>query len=241
MRRGRRLNPSRVWLDREIEAFAASLAPGALVLDAGAGDQVYRPKFQRQEYESADFEQVDKPYAKSTYVCDITQIPVEDGRFDAVLFSQVMEHLPEPRLAIRELRRVLKPGGKLFYSAPLFYEEHEVPYDYFRYTQFAIRMMFEEAEFSIERLDWLEGYLGTLNYQLRRMVLHLPFRPNDMGGGFWAWFTLLSFIPLAIFASLTAHGAARCDARRRVTDTGFPLNYLAIMTAKLPPETDAGG
>jgi len=236
MRKSRRLNPSRVWLEREIEAFADSLAPGALVLDAGAGDQVYRPKFHRQEYESADFEQVDKAYAKSTYVCDLTRIPVEDGRFDAIVFSQVMEHLPEPREAIRELRRVLKPGGKLFFSAPFFYEEHEIPYDFFRYTQYAIRNMFEEASFSVERLDWLEGYLGTLNYQLRRMIHHLPFRPTAMGGGFWAWFTLLSFIPLAVFAAITAYGSARCDSRRRLTDTGFPKNYLAIMVAEDPAD-----
>lgn len=89
-------NSSRVWLSRENASFAASVPPGSLVLDAGAGDQPYRNLLSHCNYEAADFEKVDKPYGKSTYVCDLSAIPVEDGRYDAVLFNQVMEHVPEP-------------------------------------------------------------------------------------------------------------------------------------------------
>jgi len=78
----------------------------ALVLDAGAGEQPYRHHFLHCRYEAADFEAVKKRYATSTYVCDLARIPVEDGRFDAVVFSQVMEHLPDPIAALREIRRV---------------------------------------------------------------------------------------------------------------------------------------
>ena len=58
----------------------------------------------------ADFEKVDKEYAQSTYVCDLASIPVEDERFDAVVFNQVLEHLPEPKRVLAELNRVLKKG-----------------------------------------------------------------------------------------------------------------------------------
>jgi len=72
---------------------------------------------------------------QTTYVCDVTdRIPVEDGRFGHLLFSQTLEHLKEPALALRELNRVLAPGGVLLCTVPLFYEEHEQPHDYFRYT-----------------------------------------------------------------------------------------------------------
>ena len=64
----------------------------------------------------------------------------------------------------------------MIYSGPLFYEEHEQPYDFYRYTQFGLRYLFSSAGFIIERLAWLEGYLGTVGYQLNTMARYLP--PN---------------------------------------------------------------
>jgi SAM-dependent methyltransferase len=171
----------RLWLENK--AFAASIPVGALVLDAGAGDAPYKSLLAHTRYESADFEQVGKAYAKSTYVCDLSAIPVKDGRFEAILFNQVMEHLPEPKLAIRELYRVLKPGGRMIFTAPLFYEEHEQPYDFYRYTQFAVRYLFTEAGFRIDRLDWLEGYYSTVAYQMNRMGRALPVKPAAVAPG----------------------------------------------------------
>src|SRR5262245_29656324 len=154
LRRLMAVNSSRQRLLLENKAFADSIPAGALVLDAGAGDAPYKPLLAHTRYESADFELVDKRYARSTYVCDLSHIPVEDSRFDAILFNQVMEHLPEPKLAIRELARVLKPGGRMIFTAPLFFEEHEQPYDFYRYTQFAVRYLFTEAGLRVDRLDW---------------------------------------------------------------------------------------
>ena len=230
-----KFNPSRIWLEREIAAFAEQLNDGAAVLDAGAGDQIYRPLFHRQIYSAADFQKVDKPYAKSDYVCDLSNIPVEDASFDAVVFSQVMEHLPEPSAVLSELRRVLRPGGVLFFSAPLFYEEHEKPYDFYRYTQFGITYLFEKAGFGVDRLDWLEGYMGTLHYSLRRMVKHLRMRPSDLGGGPIAWATIAAFTVLRPVAYISAHLAGRCDVIHRVTDRGFPINYVAL--ARVPEDS----
>lgn len=223
------MNPSRVWLEREIEAFARSLPPHAVVLDAGAGRQIYRSKFAGMTYEAADFERVDKRYAKSTYVCDLASIPVASDRYDAVLFTQVMEHLPEPDRVVRELHRVLKPGGLLLYTGPLFYEEHEIPFDFQRYTQFAVRRIFNEAGFAIRDLHWLEGYMGTLHYQLRRMARHLPLSPEKIGGGPAAWLLTGLFVVLRPLLRLTASLAGRCDVRWRYSESGFPINYVAVM------------
>ena len=176
-------NSSRERLWQENAAFAATISAGALVLDAGAGTSPYKSLFAHARYESADFEQVNKAYAHQTYACDLSAIPVEDSRFDAVIFNQVMEHLPEPRAVLCEFRRTLKPGGRLIYSGPLFYEEHEVPYDFYRYTQFGVRYLFTQAGFEIERLDWLEGYFGTLGYQWRTASRALPKSRRDYGGG----------------------------------------------------------
>ena len=113
-------NSSRARLLQENAAFAASLPPGVRVLDAGAGTHRYRHLFGHTHYESADFNEQYAP----TYVCDLTQIPVPNDRYDAVVINQVLEHVPDPLAVLIELRRILRPGGRLIYTAPLFFEEH---------------------------------------------------------------------------------------------------------------------
>jgi SAM-dependent methyltransferase len=50
---------------------------------------------------------------------DITAMPFEDGRFDLVVCSHVLEHVPDDRLAMREIARVLRPGGSAVLMVPL--------------------------------------------------------------------------------------------------------------------------
>lgn len=49
---------------------------------------------------------------------DSEDFPFEDGRFDTVVFSEVMEHLRFPQKALKEIARALKPGGRLIGSVP---------------------------------------------------------------------------------------------------------------------------
>jgi SAM-dependent methyltransferase len=198
------------------------------VLDASAGRAPYAPLFSHCRYESADFCRVDKPYAEQTYICDLAAIPVEEGRYDAVIFNQVMEHLPEPAAVLAELHRVLKPAGRLLYTGPFFYEEHEQPYDFFRYTRYGARHLIERAGFTIERLDWLEGYFGTLGYQFETASRCLPTRPAAYGaGGVGAFYALaaLALKPALRLMSLALH---RLDLRAKYTERGYPKNYVAI-------------
>jgi ubiquinone/menaquinone biosynthesis C-methylase UbiE len=230
------VNPTRVYLERYNKEFADGMPAGSLMLDVGAGQAPYKHLFNHVRYESADFEQVNKPYGKTTYVCDITErIPVEESRFDYILFTQTLEHIKEPIRALKELNRVLRPGGLLLCTGPLFYEEHEQPHDYFRYTQFAHRYMFEEAGFAIEKLDWLEGFFGTCGYVLSCMYRHLPRTvPGSSPDSLWARAFLAAFKPLA----LSAAGAFyRMDLTWKITDRGFPKNYAIL--ARKPEELGA--
>jgi SAM-dependent methyltransferase len=223
-----------LWLERENAAFAATIPEGSRVLDAGAGEQPYRPLFAHCRYESADFQKVDKPYAESTYVCDLAAIPVEDGCFDAILFNQVMEHLPEPLKTLRELQRILKPGGRIICTAPLFYEEHEKPFDYYRYTQFGWRYLIANAGLEIERLGWMEGYFGTVAYQLETASEYLPRFPKSRDIGLLGWLSLpVVWASIVLFRAL-AHLFYRLDSRYRETTTGYPKNYVVIAVKPRP-------
>lgn len=226
-------NSSRHRLWQENAIFAASIPSGSLVLDAGAGDAPYKSLFEHARYESADFEKVDKEYAQTTYVCELTSIPVEDCRFDFIIFNQVMEHLPEPKLALIELNRVLKPGGKMLYSGPMFYEEHEQPYDFYRYTQFGLRHLFSSTEFLIDRIDWLEGYFGTVGYQLGSMARYLPTKPRDICYGMigYGLSPIMALLKL-LFASCSIifH---QLEIRTKFKRSGYPKNYVAILSKPL--------
>ncbi|WP_277185535.1 class I SAM-dependent methyltransferase [Caballeronia sp. BR00000012568055] len=224
------VNSSRSRLFEENQRFANMIPAGAMVLDAGAGDAPYKSLVSHAVYESADFEKVDKPYAKSTYVCDLADIPVEANRYDFVLFNQVMEHLPEPKAVLKELFRVLKPGGKIIYTAPLFYEEHEQPYDFYRYTQFAIKYLFTEAGFTLERLDWLEGYYGTVAYQMNGMATHLPSTPAEITPGLLGVALAPLMYLLRFQMGLLSVFFHRLEMRSKFMKRGYPKNYVAVFS-----------
>ena len=109
------------WVARE----ARQIPKGALVLDVGAGNCRYHALFSHCVYKTHDFAKLSKEltgggYGKLDYVSDICSIPVEDESFDAVLCTEVLEHVPDPVKAIEEFARLLKPGGKLILTAPFF-------------------------------------------------------------------------------------------------------------------------
>jgi SAM-dependent methyltransferase len=223
-----KLNSSRVHLEAFVRRAADSVPQGSRVLDAGAGDCRYAHLFGGKSYESADFGKVEKTYGRLTYECDLTSIPVESERYDLALLTQVLEHLPDPLAALKELHRILKPGHRLWLSQPLYYEEHEQPYDFYRYTQFGLRHLLLSAGFRVEEMFWLEGYVGTLAYQLELASRSLPMKPAHYGGGVAgvAAGAIAVLLRPALFALSQVY--ARLDARHRYTGSGHCKNYCVI-------------
>lgn len=207
------MNSSRYRLQLENAAFARATPRESCVLDAGCGEAPYCDLFNHCQYESADFCSANRSYVKPTYECDLSQIPVDAERYDAVLFNQVMEHLPEPGKVLAELFRVMKPGARLIYTAPLFFEPHEEPYDFYRYTQHGARHLLEQAGFHVGRVDWLEGYFGTVAYQMQRMARWLP----------WV------FLPLKAQMAVGALLFHWLETHWKITTVGHPKNYVVVV------------
>lgn len=137
-----------------------------LVLDAGAGRSAWRHMILRSgaAYESIDRQaRGDQP---ATWLGNIESMPhVTSARYDTVYCQQVLEHTPRPAQVLRELHRVLKPGGRLLLGAPHLSRRHELPHDYYRYTQEGLSNLVIEAGFRIGRVRSYGGILSFLHHQ----------------------------------------------------------------------------
>jgi SAM-dependent methyltransferase len=129
-----------------VAAQARTLAPGSRVLDVGAGASPYRELFEEHQYITTDHGET-LHGGGVDIVAAADSIPVADASFDAVLCTQVLEHVPDPLAVLSELHRVLVGGGRLLATVPFAWEEHEQPHDYFRYTRYGIAHLLEEAGF----------------------------------------------------------------------------------------------
>ncbi len=142
--------------DRWMEKNAGHLSAGLRVLDVGAGSCPYRSLFSHCIYKTQDFSSLSKDqltdhagYGQIDYVSDILSIPVSDASFDVIICTEVLEHVPEPILALREFSRILKPGGKLLLTAPLGSGIHQEPYHYYGgYTPYWYRRFLPESGFN---------------------------------------------------------------------------------------------
>jgi SAM-dependent methyltransferase len=154
-RRERLWNPEAWARDRWIKAEAARLPTGSRVLDAGAGASKYRPFFAHCLYETQDFCRYEGPLVMYlepiNYVCEITKIPLPDSSLDAILCTEVLEHVTDPMAVLREFSRLLRPGGRLFLTAPVLAGLHMEPYHYFTgYTHHWYRHWLPECGFVID-------------------------------------------------------------------------------------------
>jgi SAM-dependent methyltransferase len=124
--------------DRWVADRAAEVKPGSKIIDVGAGTCLYRNLFFHCDYTSHDFQNYEGyrnnqegKYGQIDIQSDITSIPVSDSSFDIVLCTEVLEHVPDPIAAIKEMVRITKPGGRLLITAPLGSGLHLLPFHYY--------------------------------------------------------------------------------------------------------------
>ena len=149
------------------------------LLDFGCGSKPYSSLFTNvNEYIGLDYaseghshekEQIDVMY-------DGKNIPFPNEHFDSVFSSEVFEHIFNPDEIIPEIARVMKRGGQLLVTCPFVWNEHEVPVDYARYTQFALKHLLEKHGFTILVQDKTGDFLMAL-HQMRLVYFNQHFIP----------------------------------------------------------------
>jgi SAM-dependent methyltransferase len=133
------------------------------VLDYGCADAPYRRFFPPEaEYLGADLP--GNPVADVEIRPDGT-VPVEDASCDAVLSTQVLEHVADPSTYLSECARVLRSGGRMLLSTHGIMVYHPDPVDYWRWTGAGLERAVAGAGFEVERLEGIMG-LGATGLQL---------------------------------------------------------------------------
>lgn len=135
-----------LWLKQELEKSSGVL------LDYGCGGSPYRSLARHTEYKRAELE----GYTDLDYIITPGQpISAPDASFDTILSTQVLEHVAEYKAYLRECFRLLKPGGRLLLTTHGMFEDHGMPYDYFRWTCFGLSKELKEAGLEPVRLNKL--------------------------------------------------------------------------------------
>ena len=212
--------------DRWVAAQAAQVPNGSQVLDVGAGSCPYRPLFAHCEYRAQDFTALKGDqlrsggYGQIDYVCDATAIPAADGGFDAILCTEMLEHVPDPVAVIKEFARLLKPGGRLLLTAPLGSGIHQEPHHYYGgFTPYWYQRFLAQVGFRDIKVESNAGsYKFFAQEAIRFLSTSRPFaRLPPIVSLFWlpVWICLLPILGGVI--PLVCHGLDQYDQDRHFT------------------------
>jgi SAM-dependent methyltransferase len=137
------------------------------LLDVGCGHMPYKSTLLASDTNISEYVGMDLADNRSyenrpDLSWDGAVIPLPNGSVDCAMATEVLEHCPYPEQTLTEIHRVLKPGGILFITVPFIWMLHEVPYDEYRYTPFALQRLVESSKFKIIELSALGGWNASL-------------------------------------------------------------------------------
>ena len=164
---------TRITLDR----FIAAHATAALTLDIGAQNGPYAALFPRRV--GLDI----RPGRGVQVIGDAQALGIGSATVDAILCTEVLEHLPEPQRAIDEMFRVLEPGGTLLLTTRFLFPIHDAPHDYFRYTKYGLRHLLRR--FEIVELQEETDAVGTIAVLLQRLGMQAETLRRGPLRGLW--------------------------------------------------------
>lgn len=187
----------RNWLvyyihDQELQKAAKQYYRGSLI-DIGCGTKPYRELLKPYVTEHVGVDHENSIHGRDNVDLFSTayEIPSADQEFDSALCTAVLEHLEEPEKAIGECHRVLKPDGVAIYSVPFIWHLHEEPRDFYRFSKYGLRYLFEKSGFEIIHIKALSGFWVTFG----QLLVYNLYRANR---GPFRWFKIVDGLCLLI-------------------------------------------
>jgi SAM-dependent methyltransferase len=147
------------------------------LLDVGCGRMPYRSLLLRPPSRVAHYIGLDLAggaYGDPDVAWDGRTMPLEDRSVDCAIVIEVLEHCPEPEIVLREVVRVLRPGGLVFFTVPFLWPLHDVPHDEYRYTPFALERHLRNTGLSQITLQALGGWDASAAQMLGLWVRRRP-------------------------------------------------------------------
>lgn len=130
------------------------------VLDLGAGKAKYKEILRKN---STDYIACDVKKSKNIdMICDVADLTFPPELFDTVISTQVFEHIDNPFLVVREIKKVLKPGGHTIITAPFMVPFHPDPKDNFRFSKEGLEEIFKSHGFEIVESEIYGGFFMVL-------------------------------------------------------------------------------
>ena len=208
-------------ISRFLKSAADEISEGSLVFDAGAGSSPYLPYFRGHRYQSCD------AYATKgvTYIADVHRLPVVDSAYDVVVCTQVLEHVQYPQQVLKELNRVLRPGGSLFLTAPQGWGLHYEPNNFFNFTRYGLDLLFRDAGFRVVSIRERGGVFWYLGKRLRSLVPYLYQQYHGTGKLLMFVFYLISQPVFRYALPMTLFYLDSLDKKQ-----GYTLGYACICT-----------
>lgn len=123
------------------------------ILDVGCGYMPYKKMLTECDYVGMDLDASRNP----DIIGSVLNIPQKDYSFDGAIFSEVIEHIPEPGIALSEIKRCLRTGGILYITAPQSWNIHYAPNDYFRFTKYGLMYLLEKHGFELITIEKVGG------------------------------------------------------------------------------------
>jgi ubiquinone/menaquinone biosynthesis C-methylase UbiE len=169
--------------DKWMKRVAESTIPGSLILDVSAGNRPYRSLWSHCIYKSHEFDgnaKILDDYRGEKdasgkrlhdFFGDVTSTGAPSDSFDVVLLTEVLEHVPQPFLAIKELVRVAKPGGNIYITSPFTSGSHQQPYHFSSgYSQEFYHYAAKELDLEVISIESQGDYFKLMAQEISRAL-----------------------------------------------------------------------